>query len=103
MAQGDILPAAYYSCCSCNLRFYYHPNNSGKKNLFSVITSYSIHYTKLYDYQQSSKVMGLENVIQRCYFFYPENDNVIEIKSSYNEGTEIIININTQEDPCIEF
>jgi len=56
-----------------------------------------------HDYQQSSKVMGLENVIQRCYFFYPENDNVIEIKSSYNEGTEIIININTQEDPCIEF
>lgn len=55
-----------------------------------------------HDYQLSSKVMGLENVIQRCYFFYPEEDNVIEINSESQSGTEIIININTEVDPCIE-
>lgn len=54
-----------------------------------------------HDYQLSSKVMGLENVIQRCYFFYPEEEKVIEIKSELHKGTEIIININTKVDPCI--
>jgi two-component system, sensor histidine kinase YesM len=56
----------------------------------------------IHEYQISSKVMGLENVIQRCYFFYPEEDNVIEINSESQNGTEIIININTEVDPCIE-
>ena len=56
----------------------------------------------IHDYQLSSKVMGLENVIQRCYFFYPEEKDVIEIMSRNDEGTEIIININTEVDPCIE-
>lgn len=55
-----------------------------------------------HDYQLSSKVMGLENVIQRCYFFYPEEDNVVEIHSVDGRGTEIIININTEVEPCIE-
>jgi two-component system sensor histidine kinase YesM len=56
-----------------------------------------------HDYQLSSKVMGLENVIQRCYFFYPDEQNVIEINSNNDLGTEIIININTEVEPCIEF
>ncbi|MBI9098148.1 MAG: histidine kinase [Spirochaetaceae bacterium] len=55
-----------------------------------------------HDYQLSSKVMGLENVIQRCYFFYPEEKDVIEIDSRQGKGTDIIININTEVDPCIE-
>jgi two-component system sensor histidine kinase YesM len=55
-----------------------------------------------HDYQLSSKVMGLENVIQRCYFFYPDEKDVIEIESEIGKGTEIIININTEVDPCIE-
>lgn len=55
-----------------------------------------------HDYQLSSKVMGLENVIQRCYFFYPDEKDVVEIHSETGRGTEIIININTGVEPCIE-
>jgi len=55
-----------------------------------------------HDYQLSSKVMGLENVIQRCYFFYPDEDQVISIKSQSGKGTDIIIKINTEVKPCIE-
>jgi len=55
-----------------------------------------------HDYQLSSKVMGLENVIQRCYFFYPDVTDVVEIHSEIGRGTDIIININTEVDPCIE-
>ncbi len=55
-----------------------------------------------HDYQLSSKVMGLENVIQRCYFFYPEEENVVEIHSVSGRGTDIIININTEVEPCIQ-
>ena len=56
----------------------------------------------IHDYQLSSKVMGLENVIQRCYFFYPEHDDVINIKSNANEGTNIEIRIHTEVQPCIK-
>ncbi|MDC7126856.1 MAG: histidine kinase [Spirochaetales bacterium] len=55
-----------------------------------------------HDYRLSSKVMGLENVIQRCYFFYPTCKDVIDIKSKPNKGTEIIIKIHTEVKPCIE-
>jgi two-component system sensor histidine kinase YesM len=55
-----------------------------------------------HDYQLSSKVMGLENVIQRCYFFYPDEKDVLEIKSEIGKGTDITININTEVEPCIE-
>ena len=67
-----------------------------EKTVKALLTSHT------HDYQLSSKVMGLENVIQRCYFFYPELDDVIEINSEPGKGTEIIININTEVDPCIE-
>lgn len=56
----------------------------------------------LHDYQLSSKVMGLENVIQRCYFFYPEQEDVIKIKSNPHEGTNIEIRIHTEVQPCIK-
>lgn len=55
-----------------------------------------------HDYQLSSKVMGLENVIQRCYFFYPEQKDVIKIKTAPGKGTEIIIRLHTEVKPCIE-
>ncbi len=55
-----------------------------------------------HDYQLSSKVMGLENVIQRCYFFYPEQKDVISINSRPGKGTEIVIRIHTEVEPCIE-
>jgi sensor histidine kinase YesM len=55
-----------------------------------------------HDYQLSSKVMGLENVIQRCYFFYPEQKDVVAINSRIGEGTEIVIRIHTEVAPCIE-
>ncbi|MBL7007032.1 MAG: histidine kinase [Spirochaetia bacterium] len=49
----------------------------------------------------SSKVMGLENIIQRLYFFYPDNKEIIEIRSAPGQGTEVLININMEEEPCI--
>ncbi|MBI9102053.1 MAG: histidine kinase [Spirochaetales bacterium] len=55
-----------------------------------------------HDYQLSSKVMGLENVIQRCYFFYPDQKDVIDIRTAPDKGTEIIIRIHTEVKPCIE-
>jgi len=54
-----------------------------------------------HDYKLSSHVMGLENVIQRCYFFYPDQEDVISIKSNPREGTNIEIRIHTEVQPCI--
>ena len=51
----------------------------------------------------SSKIMGLENVIQRLYFFYPNNTEIIKIDSELHKGTKITISLNTQEEPCIQF
>ncbi len=53
------------------------------------------------EYSISSRVMGLENVIQRCYFFYPHERDVIAIRTAPGEGTEILIRINTEAEPCI--
>lgn len=54
-----------------------------------------------HDYRLSSKMMGLENVIQRCYFFYPDQKDVIDIITTPNIGTEIIIRIHTEVEACI--
>lgn len=54
------------------------------------------------DPQYHSKVMGLENVIQRLYFFYPEQEHVIDIISEPGSGTEILIQIDTEVVPCIK-
>lgn len=51
----------------------------------------------------TSKVMGLENVIQRLYFFYPDNQDVIKIDSAPGKGTKIDIAINLEDKPCIQF
>ncbi len=58
------------------------------------------------DMEHSSKIMGLENVIQRLYFFYPPQDqqpqnDVVAIHASPGEGTEIVIKIDTRIKPCI--
>lgn len=50
--------------------------------------------------ETSSRVMGLENVIQRLLFFYPDNPNVITIQSGTN-GTTIQICIDTEKEACI--
>ncbi|WP_232616779.1 sensor histidine kinase [Treponema primitia] len=56
------------------------------------------------DKSSLSRVMGLENVIQRLYFFYPDDPLVVDIESGKNgEGTAIIIRIDTGRKPCIEF
>ncbi len=54
-----------------------------------------------WDEEHTSKVMGLENVIQRLYFFYPENSEIIRIDSEEDRGTRITIGINVKEEPCI--
>ncbi|MDR0323567.1 MAG: histidine kinase [Treponema sp.] len=49
-----------------------------------------------------SRVMGLKNVIQRLYFFYPDDQNVIDIETD-TDGTAVIIRVDTQREPCIVF
>ncbi len=53
------------------------------------------------DEELSSKVMGLENVIQRLYFFYPDREDVVTIHSIPGEGTEVTITIDMEVEPCI--
>lgn len=53
------------------------------------------------DVDQGSKVMGLENVIHRLYFFYPDHDDVVAIHQPETGGTEILIRIDTEVEPCI--
>jgi two-component system, sensor histidine kinase YesM len=55
-----------------------------------------------WDQEYTSKLMGLENVIQRLYFFYPEEKGIISIRSEPNKGTEVIISINKEIEPCIK-
>jgi sensor histidine kinase YesM len=52
------------------------------------------------DESSTSRVMGLENVIQRLYFFYPDDDEVVDIETS-GEGTCVIIRIDTGREPCL--
>jgi sensor histidine kinase YesM len=51
----------------------------------------------------SSRVMGLENIIQRLYFFYPDDPGVIRIESAPGRGSTIIISIDTEREACTEF
>lgn len=51
--------------------------------------------------EPDSKVMGLKNVIHRLYFFFPEQADVVTINSVPDEGTEIVIRIDTETEPCI--
>jgi LytS/YehU family sensor histidine kinase len=55
------------------------------------------------DESSVSRVMGLENVIQRLYFFYPDDPEVVDIETAPGQGTAIIIRIDTGREPCIAF
>jgi sensor histidine kinase YesM len=50
-----------------------------------------------------SRVTGLENVIQRLYFFYPDDPEVVGIETEPGKGAAIFIRIDTGRQPCIEF
>jgi sensor histidine kinase YesM len=52
------------------------------------------------DESSVSRVMGLENVIQRLYFFYPGDRDVVRIETGA-EGTAVIIRIDTGKEPCL--
>ena len=54
------------------------------------------------EYSITSKVMGLENVIQRCYFFYPGTGDVVNIITAPDKGTEVVIRIDREVEPCIK-
>ena len=54
------------------------------------------------DESSLSRVMGLQNVIQRLYFFYPDDPEVVSIETG-SEGTTVIIRIDTEREPCITF
>jgi sensor histidine kinase YesM len=53
--------------------------------------------------ESSSRIMGLENVIQRLYFFYPDDPEVIRIDSETGRGTSITIRLDTEREPCTAF
>jgi LytS/YehU family sensor histidine kinase len=55
------------------------------------------------DESSITKVMGLENVIQRLYFFYPDDPAVVSIETGEGRGTAVIIRIDTGREPCIAF
>ncbi|HHU36191.1 MAG TPA: histidine kinase [Treponema sp.] len=71
-------------------------NGSGMKEstVASLLTNPRTH-------ESGTKVMGLENVIQRLYFFFPDDPDVITIKAKKDEGTEILIKIDTEKELCI--
>jgi sensor histidine kinase YesM len=54
------------------------------------------------DESSVSRVMGLQNVIQRLYFFYPGDPGVAAIETG-PAGTAVIISIDTEREPCIAF
>jgi two-component system, sensor histidine kinase YesM len=79
------------------LRFSVRDNGIGMEQ--EMVETLLQHTVRLEQYR--SKVMGLENVIQRLHFFYPDNKRVVEIRSVPGELTEVIITIDTKEEPCI--
>jgi sensor histidine kinase YesM len=54
------------------------------------------------DESSLSRLMGLENVIQRLYFFYPGDPELVSIETG-PEGSAVIIRIDVGREPCIAF
>ncbi len=52
--------------------------------------------------EAASGVMGLENVIHRLFFFYPDDPEVVTIDTEQDRGTTIAIKIDTEREPCTE-
>jgi sensor histidine kinase YesM len=48
-----------------------------------------------------SRVMGLSSIVQRLYFLYPDDPSVIDIDSEEGNGTNILIRIDMEREPCI--
>jgi sensor histidine kinase YesM len=48
-----------------------------------------------------SRAMGLASIIQRLYFFYPDDPDVISIESEEGAGANILIRIDMRRKPCI--
>jgi len=54
--------------------------------------------------ESAEPVMGLGSVIQRLYFFYPDDGEVISIRGGEEGiGTTILIKIDTEKEPCTAF
>lgn len=53
------------------------------------------------DPEHTSKVMGLKNVIQRLHFFFPTLPEVVTITSEPDNGTEVMIRIDSRVEACI--
>jgi len=68
----------------------------------SLRTAEELLHPQSIDESSVSRVMGLKNVIQRLYFFYPDDPNVADIKTG-PEGTAVIIRIDTEREPCLAF
>ena len=51
----------------------------------------------------TEKVMGLENVIQRVHFFFPEDPEAICINSTEGKGTDVVVRIDTGKPLCIPY
>ncbi len=52
-------------------------------------------------HESGEKVMGLENVIQRLYFFFPDDRDIVSINTAPGAGTEILIRIDRGKELCI--
>jgi sensor histidine kinase YesM len=68
----------------------------------SLRTAEELLHPQSIDESSMSRVMGLKNVIQRLYFFYPDDPNVVDIKTG-PEGTSVIFRIDTERKPCLAF
>lgn len=55
------------------------------------------------DVDHDSKVMGLENVIHRLHFLFPEEEDVVTIQGDSDRGTIVGIRIDTEVEPCIPY
>ena len=84
---------------------------SGKRLVISVAdngrgmdreTAEKLLHPQPIDESSVSRVMGLQNVIQRLYFFYPGDPDVVSIETG-PEGTAVIISIDTEREPCLAF
>jgi sensor histidine kinase YesM len=75
--------------------------NDNGRGMSGKITEQLLHPQSI-DESSLSRVMGLQNVIQRLYFFYPDDPGVVDIKTG-PEGTSVIIRIDTEKEPCLAF
>ncbi len=49
---------------------------------------------------ESAKLTGLQNVVQRLLFLYPDDPDVVAIRSSPGAGTTVLIRLDPEKTPC---